>query len=86
MRIGLRHLVLLGGIAIAVAVVMSVSASSASAQTGRSYSDVPDDAYYTTPVSELDRAGVFNGTVFDESLCPDGFCPSEPIDRKTMAV
>ena len=70
----------------AAAVVVLASASSASAQTGRSYSDVPDDAYYTTPVSELDRVGVFNRTVFDESLCPEGFCPSEPVDRKTMAV
>ena len=86
MRIGLRCLACLAGIAMAAAVVVLASASSASAQTGRSYSDVPDDAYYTTPVSELDRAGVFNGTVFDELLCPEGFCPSEPVDRKTMAV
>ena len=38
-------------------------------------------AYYADPVAHLHTAGVFGGT-----LCEDGLCPSEPIDRKTMAV
>ncbi len=43
--------------------------------------DVPGDAYYSTPVAELAAAGVFAGTE-----CVEGFCPGEPVDRKTMAV
>ena len=39
------------------------------------------DAYYAMPVADLHADGVFNGT-----LCQEGFCPRNPIDRKTMAV
>ena len=53
----------------------------ASAQAG-AYLDVPSDAYYTQPVTELAARGVLAGTDCDESM----FCPSEPIDRRTMAV
>ena len=52
----------------------------AAAQTA-GFADVPQDAYYTRPVADLHANGVFNGT-----LCEEGFCPWEPIDRKTMAV
>ena len=45
------------------------------------FDDVSDDAYYWLPVTTLAGRGVFEGT-----LCGDGFCPGEPIDRKTMAV
>ncbi len=65
-----------------VAVVGSVLAvaPAAVAQTG-SYEDVDGGAYFAEPVAALSEAGVFAGT-----LCEDGFCPGEPIDRKTMAV
>ena len=39
------------------------------------------DASYTEPVAQLHAAGILDGT-----LCADGFCPSRPVDRKTMAV
>ena len=81
MRIRHLHSVRLAAIVMGTAVLTAASISSAAAQSGP-YSDVPDDAYYTTPVVELDKAGVFDGT-----LCQPGeFCPKEPIDRKTMAV
>ena len=75
---------------LAVAVATSILAPvlavvPAGAQTGP-FSDVPGDAYYATAVAQLDEMGVFDGTAADELLCPDGFCPSDPIDRKTMAV
>ena len=71
---------------VASSVLASVVAVSPAAAQSGPFSDVPDDAYYTTAVAELDQAGVFDGTAVDEFLCPDGFCPSDPIDRKTMAV
>ena len=55
-------------------------AQTAAAQTGP-YSDVPENAYYTTPVTALKEQGVFTDT-----LCAEGFCPGETMDRKTMAV
>ena len=64
---------------------MATWPSSAAAQSDP-FSDVPDDAYYTEPVIELNRLGVFDGTALSEFMCPGGFCPSEPIDRKTVAV
>ena len=48
---------------------------------GARFCDVPGDAYYATPVADLHLASTFRGT-----LCDAGFCPGEPIDRKTMAV
>ncbi len=51
------------------------------AEDDDAYRDVPADAYYAVPVQTLAADGIFDGT-----LCDDGFCPSEPIDRKTMAV
>lgn len=52
-----------------------------SPREGATFCDVPVDAYYATPVARLHADGVMRGT-----LCESGFCPSEPIDRKTMAV
>lgn len=49
--------------------------------TFTNFDDVPADAYYSTPIAELAQAGVFEGTG-----CETGFCPDEPIDRKTIAV
>ena len=45
------------------------------------FGDVPDGAYYSVPVSALAERGLF-----DDTGCEAGFCPGEPIDRKTMAV
>ena len=45
------------------------------------FGDVAGDAYYSEPVAALAAAGVFAGTE-----CDEGFCPEDPIDRKTMAV
>ena len=45
------------------------------------YSDVSPTAYYAAPVAALAEDGIFGGT-----LCNDGFCPDQAIDRKTMAV
>ena len=82
MRVRLRSAVLL---VTAATILIAAWPSSAIAQSGP-YSDVPDDAYYAESVSELREAGVFDGTALSEFMCPNGFCPSEPIDRKTVAV
>ena len=73
----MRRLVAIGVTAL---VASLLGFSPAAAQTG-AYGDVPDDAFYSTPVAQLAAAGVFAGTE-----CEEGFCPGEPIDRKTMAV
>ena len=73
----------------ATVTVMAVSltavtlAPGAAAQSGEpgGFGDVPQDAYFSAPVADLAARGVFAGTE-----CDDGFCPSAPIDRKTMAV
>ena len=61
--------------------LVATVAASAAAQGDPLLADVPDDAYYTVPVTELAGNGVFDGT-----LCDAGFCPGEPMDRATMAV
>ena len=66
--------------AVPIVVVISTLAMPAAAQTS-GFGDVPDDAYFTTPVADLHAEGVFNDT-----LCEEGFCPGVPIDRRTMAV
>ncbi len=53
----------------------------ATAQDEAPYPDVPADAYYAAPVRTLTGDGIFAST-----LCDDGFCPDEPLDRMTMAV
>ena len=45
------------------------------------FGDVIEGAYFSDPVAELAAMGVFDGTE-----CAAGFCPHDPIDRKTMAV
>ena len=67
-------------IAAATVAIIGATALPAAAQTA-GFGDVPQDAHYATPVADFHAKGVFNGT-----LCEDGFCPWEPIDRKTMAV
>ena len=64
----------------AAAFMIGASALPAAAQTA-DFDDVADDAFYATAVTDLHAAGIFDGT-----LCQEGFCPSETIDRKTMAV
>ena len=71
--------------AAAVAAVSAFSALAASAapaagQTG-GFGDVRGEAYYSVPVLALAEFSVFADTE-----CDEGFCPNEPIDRKTMAV
>ena len=48
---------------------------------GARFCDVAADVYYAAPVAQLHSGGVLGGT-----LCSDGLCPSEPVDRKTLAV
>ncbi len=68
-------------------VPMGAGPSVAVAQSsGLPYGDVEAGAFYTAAVSELHGFGVFDGTVLDGSSCPEGFCPSTPIDRKTLAA
>ena len=67
-------------VSVAVAALALVATGPAAAQTD-GFDDVPDGAFFSDPVSELAEEGVFEGTE-----CDDGFCPDEPIDRKTMAV
>ena len=74
-----RRIVPLGAALAAVAATLA-SAPAVLAQAV-TYEDVPEDAYYTTPVADLAAMGVFAGTG-----CDEGFCPGETIDRKTMAV
>ena len=66
--------------ATAFSVVAAAPGSVALAQAG-GFADVGEGEYYTEPVAALAAAGVFEGTG-----CVAGFCPGEPIDRKTMAV
>ena len=70
---------------LSVLAVLAVSpwarAPIAAAQIGTVFEDVADGAYYVEPVAALAEDGFFAGT-----LCEEGFCPGEPIDRKTMAV
>ena len=71
---------LLATAAVVAALLAVAPPSPVSAQTGE-YGDVPDDAYYATPVADLAAESVFDGTE-----CEAGFCPGEAIARKTMAV
>lgn len=45
------------------------------------FSDVNEGTYYSQAVHDLAADGVF-----EDTECPAGFCPTEPVDRKTMAV
>ena len=72
--------VVLVAVSVLSGVVAAAPGSVALAQTG-GFADVGEGEYYTEPVAALAAAGVFDGTG-----CVAGFCPGEPIDRKTMAV
>ena len=67
--------------AVLAGALFASSAGPAAAQV-RSYHDVPSGTYYSAAVSALDAQGVFDGT----KCAGGGFCPDDPIDRKTMAV
>ena len=62
-------------------VAVAVAAAGLAAAQSAGFDDVAEDAYYSVPVAALAERGIFAGTE-----CTQGFCPSEPIDRKTMAV
>ena len=71
-----------------VVLVLAVSASvfapapeAVAQQDSAAYGDVSPTAYYAVPVAALAEQGIFDGTE-----CAEGFCPGDPIDRKTMAV
>ena len=66
---------------VAALVASLLAAAPAAAQTGV-FDDVVDDAYYSVPVAALAEDGVFAGTECGDS----GFCPSDSLDRQTMAV
>ena len=72
------------GVAAAAATVWATvavaAAAPAAAQSG-GFDDAAENAYYSVPVAALAESGVFAGTE-----CAEGFCPDDPIDRKTMAV
>ena len=77
----LAVMVLLAVWASLLASASSVAAQQGSGEGGGAYPDTPADAYFAEPVAQLKNRGIFEGT-----LCGDGFCPSDPIDRKTVAV
>lgn len=65
---------------LAAAVLVAGTVHAQDTGTG-GFADVAEDAYYAESVASLARDGVFAGTE-----CEAGFCPSEPIDRNTIAV
>ena len=75
-----RFAAAVGAVVVAAAVVAVTASAPAVGQPG-GFGDVAEDAYYSVPVSTLAEQGVFVGTE-----CGAGFCPGDPIDRKTMAV
>ena len=77
----IERLTALVSLASLAAALSAASAGPAAAQAG-GYSDVPSGTYYSAAVSALDAQGVFDGT----ECAGGGFCPNDPIDRKTMAV
>ena len=68
-------------LAVLAGALSAASAGPAAAQR-LGFHDVSSLAYYSTAVSALDAQGVFDGT----ECAGGGFCPDDPIDRKTMAV
>ena len=79
-HVSVRRLTAVIAVVAAALAVVATPSGPAAAQSNE-FGDVPDDAYYTVPVAALAARGVFAGTE-----CDDGFCPTEAIDRKTMAV
>ncbi len=81
--IGCWRVRVVGVVAAAVTawVAVAVAAAAPAAAQPGGFGDVAEDAYFSVPVAALAELGVFAGTE-----CAQGFCPNEPIDRKTMAV
>jgi len=77
---GVRVVGVVAAAAAVWAAVAVAAAAPATAQPG-GFGDVAEGTYYSVPVAALAESGVFAGTE-----CDDGFCPDDPIDRKTMAV
>ena len=76
-----RRFTALIALAVLAGALSAASAGPAGAQRP-GFHDVPSLAYYSTAVLALDAQGVFDGT----ECAGGGFCPDDPIDRKTMAV
>ena len=66
---------------VVASLTLTVSAPITAAQDTGPYPDTPAGAFYTPAVEALNNKGVFAGT-----LCAEGFCPDQPLDRATMAV
>ena len=66
---------------VAASIALTVSAPITAAQDTGPYPDTPAGAFYTPAVEALNKNGVFAGT-----LCAEGFCPDQQLDRATMAV
>ena len=62
--------------------LLTASPATPAAANTVSFSDVPEDDYFSEPVTALTGWGVFSGTECGQNV----FCPSESIDRMTMAV
>ena len=80
-RSRIRRFAAAADVAVVAAAVVAVTASTPAVGQPGGFGDVAEDAYYSVPVSTLAEQGVFVGTE-----CGTGFCPGDPIDRKTMAV
>ena len=80
---GCRRFCVVGVVAAAVTAWVAVAVVAAAPAVAQSagFDDVAEDAYYSVPVAALAERGIFAGTE-----CAQGFCPNDPIDRKTMAV
>ena len=79
-----RPVAVLAILAVWASLLAPAAAAAAQQDAGEvsgTYPDTPADAYYAESVAQLAERGVFAGT-----LCDAGFCPGDPIDRKTMAV
>ena len=66
---------------VAASLALAASTPLAAGQEAGPYPDTPAGAFYTAAIEALDQNGVFAGT-----LCDEGFCPDDPLDRATMAV
>ena len=64
-----------------IAAVAAPAAAQQPPEAAGGYGDVQPGSTHEADISELADAGVFEGTE-----CEDGFCPSAPIPRWTMAV
>ena len=79
-KASVRRLFSLVAVAAVAAGSVVVSSVPVTAQPG-GFGDAAEGAFYSVPVSTLAEQGLFAGTG-----CDEGFCPDDPLDRKTMAV